>query len=328
MQKKRNKTIDSYKGILVVLMVLAHVIQLLGIHETFSSYISTYVNLTTFSGFFFIFGFTNQIAYFNKEDVEKSKNGILNNAFKVLTIYYISAFSYQFFISNDFIFSLMYLAKTLLLFRIPGYSEFLLSFFLLSLVSFMLFDYLKKITIKQTFVVSIISLLITFIPIYKIGFLPHLGLLIGSENFSAFPIIQYLPFYLIGIIFSKYKIIYNFKILIISFTLTILFFIYAMFWGFPSRFPPSLFFLFGSAFFLYFYFLVLNKIYATTNIIANSLYYLEEIGRSTLFYLIFSNITIFSISSKLHDVKLSFIFCVFLTFAILFSSYSLTKIVK
>ena len=128
MYSGRNKTIDAYKGILVVLMILAHVIQFLCIGNHLSTYLSSYVNLTTFSGFFFIFGFTNQIAYFDKDDNKHPQKKILNNAVKILIAYYISAFSYRFFISTVFVFSLKLFAEIIIFYDVPGYSEFLISF--------------------------------------------------------------------------------------------------------------------------------------------------------------------------------------------------------
>jgi fucose 4-O-acetylase-like acetyltransferase len=79
----RDEGIDIFKGILIILMILAHVIQFFGSNSTVLSWLSVYVNLTTFSGFYFAFGYSSEIAYFSKE-YSNVKKRMLITALKLL----------------------------------------------------------------------------------------------------------------------------------------------------------------------------------------------------------------------------------------------------
>ena len=74
MEQKRVKYIDLLKAILVLNMILAHTFQLiLGMSiEPINSTnrIMIYINLTTFSGFLFCFGYSSYIAYLSKDKKE------------------------------------------------------------------------------------------------------------------------------------------------------------------------------------------------------------------------------------------------------------------
>ena len=70
-QPKRNHSVDFMKSILVILMMMAHVVQFFPCGKI-AGVFSTYVNLTTFSGFMFTFGFVCYTAY-----IEKSADIIL-----------------------------------------------------------------------------------------------------------------------------------------------------------------------------------------------------------------------------------------------------------
>ena len=66
---QRNHSVDFMKGILVILMIAAHVVQFFPCGKI-ADLFSAYVNLTTFSGFMFTFGFVCYTTY-----IEKSEEG-------------------------------------------------------------------------------------------------------------------------------------------------------------------------------------------------------------------------------------------------------------
>jgi len=91
----RDYSIDIYKGILVVLMIFAHVIQFMAEKNIkILSLISLYVNLTTFSGFLFAFGYVCEIAYFRKELCDV-KPKMIKTIVKTLFSFYISGLFYN-----------------------------------------------------------------------------------------------------------------------------------------------------------------------------------------------------------------------------------------
>ena len=64
----RKREIDIQKGMLTVAMMLCHCIQFFGKEEYgLQKILVNLINLSTFSGFMFCFGYTNQIAYYRKE---------------------------------------------------------------------------------------------------------------------------------------------------------------------------------------------------------------------------------------------------------------------
>ena len=128
----RNIELDMFKLLLVIGMIAAHVFQLLHNGETGRSMIwmfSTYINAVTFSGFLLAFGCATQLAYLRKPKDKILRGKLMRNGVRLLIAFYISGFAYTFFVSHNL--GMMEAIKILCLWRIPGYSEFLLSFAML-----------------------------------------------------------------------------------------------------------------------------------------------------------------------------------------------------
>jgi len=76
----RRREIDICKGILTVTMILCHCIQFFGNEtEGVQKILADVINLATFSGFLFCFGYVSDIAYYRKEWKE-SAGKMLKNA--------------------------------------------------------------------------------------------------------------------------------------------------------------------------------------------------------------------------------------------------------
>ena len=128
----RNVELDLFKLLLVIGMIAAHVFQLLHNGETGRSMLwvfSTYINAVTFSGFLFAFGCATQLAYLRKPKSRILRGKLMRNGIRLLIAFYISGFAYTFFVSHNL--DVMETIKILCFQRIPGYSEFLLSFAML-----------------------------------------------------------------------------------------------------------------------------------------------------------------------------------------------------
>ena len=126
MESKRNNTIDKMKGLLVVQMILAHTLQFFSQPTKVAVTISSYVNLSTFSGFLFCFGYVSYLAYFQKEWPVRR---LLNGFGKTILAYFLSGVGFWIVLAGrpDKIKGLLGLKE------LPGYSEFLFSFALLYL---------------------------------------------------------------------------------------------------------------------------------------------------------------------------------------------------
>lgn len=63
---ERDRSIDFMKTLLVIGMIIGHCIQLIGKTSIKTTNISNLINLITFSGFIFCFGYSVSISYLNK----------------------------------------------------------------------------------------------------------------------------------------------------------------------------------------------------------------------------------------------------------------------
>lgn len=319
---KRNYSIDFLKGLLVLGMILAHVIQFLGKWNTFTSEFSSFINCITFSGFFFCFGYVFYVAYLCKALSVVWKR-ILITFFKTLIAFYISGICYCTILKRGIIGNWIW--KILTLSHIPGYSEFLISFALVSLVGLIFFIPLQKLLEHKwiTLAIGIVLLFTTFIPYQKITY-TQLGLLIGTKKFCAFPVLQYFPLWLAGAFFAKYKITWNRNIFVVTFWCSLTYII-SKHLNNPllTRFSPSMLWIISPLFFIYCYYLISN-ILSKYKISLS----ITRIGQNTLFYLLISNIAIFIMTTLFKRNSLSFIYCVFITLLILFIIRYFISIIK
>lgn len=322
----RDRSIDLMKGLLTVLMIVAHCIQAFCLPEPFPANLSVYINLTTFSGFFFVFGYVNQIAYFRKDDIQAARKKLLQTAINLLFMFYLSALAYRLLVSDDPLrFSWARVFKILIFSDVPTLSEFLLSFFIIALVSYCFISYLKRVTVPVALWIITFCLLFTFIPLRWVT-VTQLGLITGSRQSYSFPVIPYLPYFLLGVLFAKHQYPFNRKHLVIAILCSIPYLVYfAIKHEYPSRFPPHIFWLTGAAIYLYLYFTIARMISQSTFMYRFEC--IEKIGSATLFYLIVSNILLFALSGKIGHV-LHLGYTLLIAAGMLFSIYRLQKIIK
>lgn len=313
----RDRAIDFFKVLLVVGMIIAHSIQFLGDSSSkIQQVISTFVNLITFSGFMFCFGYATNIAYMKKTREEVSEK-LIRGAIKILVVFYISGIAYKLLVSKNL--NIVELIKIILLFRIPGYSEFLLSFSVLNLVILIFFNLFKKsLQVNKTFLLIIaISLLATFIP-YELVILSQIGIIIGTTKFACFPILQYICYFMFGLYFNQNKIKFNIKFLLLSLLGSLSFILYTIVnRELPSRFPPSIVWVIGASFFLYMYYLASK--YLSNKINFSKHFYF--IGENTLYFLLTSNLILFTLEYFMPTLKFSLLSSIISALVILIVSY-------
>lgn len=295
---ERDRSIDLLKGTLVIGMIYAHIMSFFSHLPYFAIIVKLFINVITFSGFLFCFGYVCQLSYFHKT-INTVYKKLLNNFFKMIVAFYISAIFYRFLTTDNF--GLNNILNIIFLFDIPTLSEFLIAFALINLVTIPLFGTFKSIIKNKIMFWIIISLLLltTFFP-YELVTTKQIGLLIGTTKFYAFPILQYMPFYLLGMYFAAYKINYNIYIFIGSIFSSLIYILYIIIYhDNPVRFPPSIFFILAPMFYLYMFYLFF-KVLIQKKV---SISLLELMGKNVLYYLLFSNILIFIF--KLRIIKLN-----------------------
>lgn len=290
--KARNISLDFFKGILVIQMVFAHSLQffvdLYNDQNQVALLISNYVNLVTFSGFVFSFGYVSYHAYLGKE-FKVAARKIAANMGKLMLAFYISSFAFVIF-REEAIFNPNTIWDLLLIRRLAGWSEFLFSFVCLMFLCLVLFPILKKLNKVSAIILAVISLGMCFIPYTHVN--PILGSFIGGTNFAYFSVVQYFVLFVCGIIFAKHKIVFNKWIGLVALLGTVAYLGHLLIFGRPSRFPVSALWIAGSAGFLYAYYLLVQVLPLN-----GKTQWLARIGSISLYYLVLSNLLIFAIRS-------------------------------
>lgn len=285
---KRAHNIDLMKTLLVAGMILSHAFGLLSNKSYLASVIIKYVNLITFSGFMFIYGYNVYNAY-----IIKNKNIKIKNIVILLLSFWLCSMSYSYFIVQTY--DINNYISILRLSKISGYAEFLVTFIVLELLILFFKKGLKTISDSNTYLVIaiIISLVFTIVPPVNKD-IPYLNIFIKTNSIS-FPLIPYLNLFFLGIYFAKNKPKYNLKL---SMTLAIFTAIHYSLdvFDYSPRMPISLTYVLGSYMFVYLYYYFTKYIYSRKRI-CNILNKINIIGKNSLYSLVISNIILFIIAN-------------------------------
>ena len=314
--------LDTTKGILVLVMVMTHIIRFFGTGEPIMKLFADAGGLVSFLGFLFCFGYGCYLAYLRKENTPKSR--MLKNSLKILVAFYISGISYRFFADKSI--DLPGILKVVLLYDIPGYSEFLLSFFITILLSAVFAKQFRMIVTSEVYLAIAITLSISFTCIpYSLIKTPQDGLLLGTTDYGAYPVVQYLPLFLIGSYFAFKRIELNWTVVLISVFLLIEFAVFSWLKGaMPSRFPPSAMWIagsFGLVYACYTFGYFLDRIPVVAGV-------LRAIGANVLYWLLASNIVIFSLTLSIKKNSLSIVLVIIVYVVIVAIIYYLATIIR
>lgn len=214
--KRRDLSLDYLRGIVVFLMVLAHVIHFF--HEESNATLRFWEgvgNTVCFVTFLFISGAVTYLAYLkdeNKWNEKKKKIG-----FRVLYLligYYLIGFTgrlNQFTLPFDF----QTWGKTaldILIFKdVPGFTEFIFPFLFITATLPLFRRLYYKITEGRlnvaiaAFFTYILATALFIIPIGE-PFNYYKALLVGAEGIYRFPIIQYLPVFFVGLYWGRFLV--------------------------------------------------------------------------------------------------------------------------
>jgi hypothetical protein len=282
-------------------------------------YVINFGNLVTFSGFVFCFGYVVQMSYLEKDFYNVYKK-LICNVIKTTCAFYISGIAFKLFIVNSPMTWETY-KGVLILKDMPGWSEFLASFAYFNILTIILFLPFKKLLNNKLLFWSVFAVLFLtcFFPYDKIT-INQIGVFIGTKNFACFPVLQYMPFYLLGMYFKKHNIKFNIRVLAGSFILTAIpTFRYIVTKTLPNRFPPSIGWIIMPMFILYLYYLLSKYL--------EKYYYLLSpiviLGQNVLFSLVMSNLLIFTLKSKFNNFYITSVQCIFMEVIFLMVIYSL-----
>lgn len=246
----RDYTIDYEKGIVVALMVFCHVMQFFGNEALYPEqyWITQSICVLAFPLFLFTFGRSVYIAYYTKPFFTVVPR-MLKSALRCYCSFCISGIFCQVFINNA-PFNLSTIWDILVLNTIPSMSEFLISFALFAVLALVAFPIFKWLLSHKTvfWCVTLLCGCSVFIPYNNITD-PRLGLLIGTTAFSAFPLLQYMPFFLLGMYVAAHSMQRKWIWLLVSGVLTAIAVGHILAYHLlPTRFPPSLMWLLLSIF--------------------------------------------------------------------------------
>lgn len=279
------------KALLILGMLVAHSIDILSYFlaensseriDHFFKLISLFVNITAFSSFLFCFGYVFYLAYLR--DLDHSRRRLAKNGINTLIVYYLSTFGVYVIEHRTVGFES---AWNLLNFNHVGsYSEFLLAFFFISFLCIFAGRYMLKLTADYRILLlsSCLLLLSSFLIPYHL--IPsQLGIFIGSTQFYSYPILLYLPYFLLGVYLARNNMVFNKYVLIGTAVLSFSGIVYLLIRGVPDRFPPSFFWLTISFFYTYCLYLFCTKISQY-----NLGLFFKRMGENTLLYLLISNL--------------------------------------
>lgn len=287
----RYREIDAFKGILTLQMILAHCLQFFMDLSpgSWQHTLSEYINLTTFPGFIFAFGFVAWGAYLRKPYLRAAPR-IFKNFLRMMGAYYVSAFAYRIFIEKMPL-NPNRVMDTLLLRSLAGWSEFLLSFAALMLCLLILHPLLVRCGSRLVLGVALLATVACILPLRVQN--PLIAVFLGRADFAVFAVLPYCIYFAVGLGFAQGVFVRGRLAMAVSLAGTGIFVAALLLSGIPSRFPLSLAWLLGAAFFLYCY-------YAASVRLSGSRLskLLEHFGRNSLYYLLVSNLLIFALKSS------------------------------
>jgi len=288
----RAQYLDLLKTLLVVGMVLAHVIQLIGIRVRpipFSNGFSDFINLVTFSGFMLAFG----IGVGLSRGGARPLSARLKPVWMMLAASYVSAFAFVLLVDRRPL-SPELLVDLLSLRVLYGWSEFLASFFVLYLLLVVARPALVAIAGKWWLLTVAIALCFASTFVTTSVNVPLSATIVANTNYANFPLLAYLPWFLFGIRLGQEGGRLRWWYWPVALVATGYFYWQtAQAGGYPSRFPPSIAWVIGPAAFLLAYVALSQAIahFALPAVILTP-------GRHVLMYLVLSNLIIFAARNR------------------------------
>lgn len=238
----RDRSIDVSRGILVLMMVYGHVLQFFGDASLFPAVNRNidFINLTVFPTFVFCFGATAVLAYLDKP-YQRALPGMAKTALRSLAVFYLSGIGYRVLREGKAL-AAGTMRRILKLEDIPGWSEFLVSFALYAALLIVFFAWLRWLSYRPLAALGVGAVCFAasiFIPYSHVQPV-QLQLIIGGRDFACFPIVQNMPYFLAGMIYARGDRAMRLRILLLAVVCSAAGLADSILGGgLPGRFPPE-----------------------------------------------------------------------------------------
>ncbi len=293
-----DKSIDRIRGILVIIMVYAHVLQFFGNTGAYPAieWITQTINVLVFPTFVFCFGRSAAVAYLQKP-FKQAAPKLVKTTLIMYCVFVLSGLGYRILVDHS-PFNALTVNKVLLLSDMPGWSEFLAGFMAYAVTVLVLFVPFRWLSTKliPSLIAGAVCLGLCFLP-YDLITSKQAGLFIGSSTFACFPVVQYAPYLLAGIYWQTTKK-HGLVLTLIGLGATVIGVITLIVAGLPTRFPPSLPWVLMTGFFPAAMSIAMAKLVKVPSVLEPADGWLCNMGRRSLFYLLASNLTIFALSGS------------------------------
>lgn len=286
-QSSRAADLDLLKTLLVIGMIGAHVIQLITFRaKPEAAMFAEYANLVSFSGFLFAFGIGLGLP--KPEGRQRSLWSRLRPSLLLLLAVYASSFAFALLVDRKRL-DAQLIIDVVTMQRLFGWSEFLATFFVLSLLTLIARPALLAIGRNPWLLVvaTAACLATTFVTTGTI--FPLLPTVVSHTGFANFPLLPYLPWFLLGIWYGSHPVRAWHFVPALAIT-AYLCWVTIQTGQFPNRFPPTILWIIGPAAILLAYLKLCRFIAArisTPNVLLTP-------GRHVLSFLVLSNITFFA----------------------------------
>ena len=284
----RADDLDLLKTLLVIGMVGTHVVQLLSfrLKGTANVVWQDYANLISFSGYMFAFGVGLGLPKPSGRVRTLGQN--LRPILLLLIAAWVSSFAFALIVDRKPLTADL-MIDVLSFRRLFGWSEFLASFAVLAIFTTFVRAPLLAIgrNLWTLVIVSALGLASTLVTVDAM--VPLSGTIIGHTQYASFPLLAYLPWFLLGIWYGTNKLrLWHF---IPALAVTALFFYLSARAGeYPPRFPPSALWVAGPALFLLGYLALTRWFCARVSLPG----WMLLPGQHVLSFLIVSNLLIFA----------------------------------
>lgn len=308
--------LDLFKSLLVVGMIATHVLQLLGQSmPEWTDRFAEFVNLVTFSGFLLAMGMGLGLA----RQRPRSWSSRLWPVLVLLAATYISSFAYALLVDREPL-TLDLILDVTTLRRLFGWSEFLATFCVLYALIALARPVLMWIGSSMAGLVAVSALCLASCWLVLDQELPVLATFVGTREFANFPLLPYLPWFLLGIGLGRAggRVRIGHVLGAIAATGWLV-------WGLidtgqlPERFPPTPEWIVGSA-------LPLLICLLVTQWFARSMAVLDWLlvaGRHVLSFLLLSNLVIFALHNQMGRPVLDVVSWLGITVAMLVAAGSI-----
>jgi len=282
--RPRLPELDLFKTILVVAMVATHVIQLVSrMLPPWTDRFAEFINLVTFSGFLLAMGIGLGVSGGRARSWWRRLRPVL----LLLVAAYTSAFAFALWVDRLPLTSTL-VADVLTMRRLFGWSEFLASFFVLYAVVAVARPLLIGAASNMWLLLVACGLCLAASYLIMDQGWPLTATLVGTTNFASFPLLPYLPWFLLGISIGRAggKLRPWHWIAAVAASGWLVWTLWQT-GQLPGRFPPTILWIVGPALPLLVYLLVSRLIAAR---VPN---WLTVPGRHVLSYLLVSNLILF-----------------------------------